>query len=118
MSLSLNESERAVLSILLRWPNTEDGIVARVCSELTSDKFGAPEHKIIYGAIQNLAIKGMIPLIPSVAQEIGEDLEAVGGVEYLHHMKGLTSKPKVGMKVKVAPQELENGNLAYFIKPA
>jgi uncharacterized OB-fold protein len=34
------------------------------------------------------------------------------------HMKGLTSKPKVGMKVKVVPQELENGNLAYFIKPA
>ncbi len=45
-------------------------------------------------------------------------IELEDGLLLAAHMKGLTSKPKVGMSVKVVPQELDSGDLAYFIKPA
>ncbi|MHA2313999.1 MAG: Zn-ribbon domain-containing OB-fold protein [Candidatus Hermodarchaeia archaeon] len=66
---------------------------------------------IVHFAPDGIAKQTNVPYVVGVI-EFEDELRLAA------HMKGLTSKPKVGMKVKVAPQELENGNLAYFIKPA
>jgi len=66
---------------------------------------------IVHFAPDGIAKQTNVPYVVGVI-EFEDELRLAA------HMKGLTSKPKIGMKVKVAPQELENGNLAYFIKPA
>jgi uncharacterized OB-fold protein len=66
---------------------------------------------IVHFAPEGIARKTNVPYVVGVI-EFEDNLLLTG------HMKGLSSKPKVGMNVKIEPQELEGGDLAYFIKPA
>ncbi|MFX1318737.1 MAG: Zn-ribbon domain-containing OB-fold protein [Promethearchaeota archaeon] len=75
-----------------------------------------PEGTLYTWSIVHFAPDGIAKQV-NVPYPLGV-IEFEDGLKLAAHLKGLTSKPKVGMKVKVVPQELDNGNLAYFIKPA
>lgn len=66
---------------------------------------------IVHFAPEEIARKTNVPYVAGI-------IELEDGLLLLGHVKGLASKPKVGMKVKVVPQVLDSGNLAYYIKPA
>jgi uncharacterized OB-fold protein len=66
---------------------------------------------IVHFAPEGIAKKTNVPYAVGII-EFEDHLLLTG------HLKGLSSKPKVGMKVKIEPQELDSGDLAYFIKPA
>ena len=68
-------------------------------------------HSIVHFAPDSISKKTNVPYVVGVIQ-LEDNLLLAG------HIKGLSSKPKVGMKVKVVSQELDSGELVYFIKPA
>lgn len=66
---------------------------------------------IVHFAPEGIARRTNVPYVVGV-------IELEDNLLLAAHIKGLASKPKIGMKVKVEPQELDSGDLAYFIKPA
>ncbi len=75
-----------------------------------------PEGTLYTWSIVHFAPDGIAKQV-NVPYPLGV-IELEDGLKLAAHLKGLTTKPKVGIKVKVVPQELDNGNMAYFIKPA
>jgi uncharacterized OB-fold protein len=65
---------------------------------------------IIHFAPEGIARKTNVPYAAGII-EFEDNLHLLG------HIKGLTSKPKVGMKVKIAP-EISGDSIAYYIRPA
>jgi uncharacterized OB-fold protein len=65
---------------------------------------------IVHFAPEGIARKTNVPYAAGII-EFEDNLHLLG------HIKGLTSKPKVGMKVKIAP-EIVGESIAYYIKPA
>ena len=65
---------------------------------------------IVHFAPEAIARKVNVPFVVGIIQF--ED-----GLLLAGHMAGLASKPKVGMRVKVSPKELDSGDFVYTIKP-
>ncbi|MFX1562093.1 MAG: Zn-ribbon domain-containing OB-fold protein [Promethearchaeota archaeon] len=65
---------------------------------------------IVHFAPEGIARKTNVPYVAGII-ELEDNLHLLG------HIKGLASKPKVGMKVKVSP-EITGDSIAYYIKPA
>ena len=88
--MRVDEYEKAVLSVILRYPGSEQNNVGkRICMELDAAKFdplGA--NGIVYGAIQRVVLDHGVPNVPNVARALAGNLERVGGEEYLQSLLG------------------------------
>ena len=82
--MTVAEYEKAILSVILRNASSRDRIPQRICFELDFDKFDPKgPNGIIYRAIQNVVFDKQVPNIPTVASRLGNDLDRIGGEEYL-----------------------------------
>lgn len=79
----INDYEKLGIGLILKYPNGNQNIPQRVVSELEPERFGLKANREIYQAIKNLVIKGETPNTMNVALELGENLDSVGGMEYL-----------------------------------
>lgn len=90
--MQVHEYEKAVLSVILRNPTGKDSIPQRICFELDADKFNPKGvHGTIYRAIKKLVWDKQVPNVPNIARALGNELEDVGGEEYLQSLLGYLS---------------------------
>lgn len=68
---------------------------------------------VVHMAPEAIARKTNVPYVVGVIR-FDDDLMLVGHIDQMK----LRSKPKVGMRVKVSPKELDNGDFIYLIQPA
>ncbi|MBU2072751.1 MAG: hypothetical protein KKA68_21160, partial [Gammaproteobacteria bacterium] len=88
----VSEYEKAVLSVILRNAVSRERIPQRICFELDFDKFDPKgPHGIIYRAIQNTVFDKQTPNIPTVAARLGNDIDRIGGEEYLQSLLSFLS---------------------------
>jgi len=66
---------------------------------------------IVHVAPDTIARKCSVPYVVGV-------VEFEDGLKIASHIRGLTRKPEVGMKVKIAPENLPGGDIFYKIVPA
>lgn len=81
--MEIIDYEKALLSHILRNPTSAERFTQQIVSELDSDKFSTQEHKIIYGAIQEMVLQQDTPAIGNLCRKLGVQLENVGGEPYL-----------------------------------
>lgn len=72
------------------------------------------EGKIVAFSIIHFGPESMAKYSPYVVGVV----EFENGLRLLSRITGLTQRPQVGMKVQVAPQEVEGDQFVYKLKPA
>lgn len=90
--MKIEDYEKAIISVILKYPVGNNDIAKRICFELDSDKFNPKyPHGTIYRAIQKIVFEKGVPNIPNVSRELGTDIDNVGGEEYLQSLVGYIS---------------------------
>lgn len=89
--MRLEENEKAVLGLILRYPST-NRIPERITNELTEDKFSSSDHRLIYRAIRSLVLDNQIPNTLNVYNKLNGTGDKIGGIEYL---ESLTKFPEM-----------------------
>lgn len=86
--MRVTDYEKLSLSLILNHPNGTENIPQRIISELEPDRYGDVACQKIYRAVQKLVFNNEVPNIINISLALGEDLEGVGGLEYLNSLKG------------------------------
>lgn len=95
--MNIQDYEQLCISIVLRWPETQDNIATQMVMRIADDSFGenGVVHKIIWRTISHIIINGRTPTIPAILTELGGESDSIGGEDYLIALHDFSKQMKV-----------------------